>query len=237
VMKCPHPTRSKWRDSTAQQIQQYCHTESDPRLLDILQDGIIRYHRNLPPINPDQYPATYRTLIMQQNSIGWDHLYRGRWSHEWTTLQDEYARRQGHGPSSTSHSWIVGVGRLLIDQWLILWKLRNEQRHGADQARHSQIRETVLRNELQQLYTYKSQVCPIDSHIFHESEELHWNQSNNLAHIQNWITIHKDAIMASVVMAKRLGIQRNRTLLEYPAFNPIAPARDPPGLAAGGFSD
>ena len=237
VITCPHPTRSQWRDSTTQKIQHYHCEDSDPHLLDILRDGLSRYHRNLPPINSELYPLPYQTLIRQQNKIGWDHLYRGRWSHEWTTLQDEYARRQGHTPSDPSTSWILGIGRLLIDQWMVLWKLRNEQRHGVDQARHSRIRELVLRNELEQLYAYKSEVCPNDSHIFHDSAEAHLNQNQNLDHIENWIAIHKEAIMASAAMAKRLGIRRNRTLIEYPAFNPIAPARASPSLAAEGSSD
>jgi hypothetical protein len=228
VITCPHPTRSIWRDSITKKILQYRPKESNPYLLDILRDGISRYHRNLPPINPAQYPLPYRTLIERQNSIGWDHLYRGRWSHEWTNLQDDYARRQGHTLAATSATWLLGLGRLLIDEWLVLWKLRNEQRHGRDQAKHSQIRELVLRNELQHLYTYRTQVCHIDRHIFHESAEMHLTQNNNLDNIETWIAVHKEAILASTAMAKRLGIRQNRTILEYPAFNPIAPAREPP---------
>ena len=235
IITCPHPTRSVWRDITTQKILQYRNDESDPHLLDILRDGISRYHRNLPHINPQQYPMKYRILIEQQNRIGWDHLYRGRWNQEWSLLQAEYARRQESNIPMTSTQWILGIGRLLIDQWLVVWKLRNEQRHGVDQARHSRIREHALRNELQKLYTFKSQVCPADHHIFHASAETHINQSKNLDQIENWIAVHREAILASSAMAKRLGIRQNRTIREFPAFNPIAPAREPPSISAGGL--
>ena len=235
VMTCPHPTRSSWRDSTIQKISHYRIDESDPYLLDILRDGLSRYHRSLPTIDPQQYPLKYRRLILHQNRIGWDHLYRGRWCHEWSTLQAAFDQRQHMASHATVDKWILGIGRLLIDQWLVVWKLRNEQRHGIDEARHSRIREQVLRAELHQLYGYKNQVCPIDSHIFQESAEVHLHQANNLDTIENWIAVHKEAIFASSVMAKRLGIRHNRTLREYPAFNPIAPNREPPSLPAEGL--
>ena len=127
----------------------------------------------------------------------------------------------------------------MIDQWMALWKLRNEQRHGADQARHSRIREHALGNELRTLYSFKDQVCPLDTNIFYDSVEAHMQHNPNLDQIETWISIHKDAILASSALAQRLGIRRNRTLCEYPAFNPIAPAREPPreppSLTAGGL--
>jgi ribonuclease HI len=236
VIKCLHPTRRIWRDNTTQKLFHYRPEESDPHLLDILRDGISRYHSNHPLPNPQQYPRRYHVLIRQQNSIGWDHLYRGRWCKEWDTLQTQYRQHQNHAPPTTiSSTWTLGIGRLLIDQWLALWKLRNEQRHGVDQARHSRIREHALRHELQKLYTFKSQVCPIDNHIFQASAEAHLHHTPNLDHIETWIAVHKEAIQASAAMAKRLGITQNRTIREYLAFNPIALVREPPSLPAGGL--
>jgi hypothetical protein len=173
-------------------------------------------------MNPNQYPAKYDQLIRDQNKIGWNHLYRARWSNEWNTLQGHYLRhRGGTEPQVTDLTWVVGLGRILLNQWLDVWKLRNEQRHGIDQARQSRIREQALQTELRSLYSYKTKVCPSDTSIFHESAEAHLTQHPNLDSIETWIAIHKDAIKASSDIANRLGIRRNRTLHEYPAFNPI----------------
>ena len=95
VMTCPHPSRGSWRDSTTTKIMQYLPATSDPYLLDILRDGLTRFHRQVPQMNPNQYPAKYDQLLRDQNNIGWNHLYRGRWCNEWNILQGQYLQQRG----------------------------------------------------------------------------------------------------------------------------------------------
>ena len=119
-------------------------------------------------------------------------------------------------------NWILAIGRILIDQWLQLWKQRNADRHGEDNKKHSQLREQLLHAELQEIYTYQHQVCPSDKNLFYATAEDHIRHHPNHDTLENWIHTNKGAIIASVAQATRLGISRNRTLQEYPAFNPIS---------------
>lgn len=225
VITCSHRSRLSWRDSTMRKISQYEPNKSDPHLLDILRDGLCRLHRELPSLPPDEYPEKYRSLIQSQNRIGWEHLYCGRWSNEWVKQHAQYSVRNGQpGTEKESSTWLLRLGRMLIDQWLLLWKLRNDQRHGKDQAHHTQLREHILHSELRELYEYKTRVCPADRSLFHGSAAEHIERHPKLEAIEDWIQAHRDAILASTILANRLGISRNRTLQEYPAFNPIAPA-------------
>ena len=223
VITCSHASRLPWRQTTIHKITHYARAKSDPILLDILRDGLTRFHRTLPLLSPADYPPRYSQLIVSQNSIGWDQLYRGRWSIQWTMQQDQYLERKqdGQDPRQGPSAWLIGLGRLLIDQWLQLWQLRNEQRHGKDATRFGQVQEQAIHSRLQELYKYRLEVCPEDKHIFHSSPEEHLAQHNNLDAIENWILTYKDAILASAGLAQKLGISRNRTLHEYPAFNPI----------------
>ena len=192
--------------------------------MDILRDGLVRFHRNLEQHVPSNaYPATYRTLIDEQNMIGWDQVYKGRWSREWGRLQESYARRQqGPHERQLGKTWVMGVGRLLIDQWLKVWTMRNADRHGVDLAMQMTIRERVVFSKLEELYTYKDRVCPTEQSLFYANVEVHRAQTPSLDAIENWILTFKEAIVASASQAARLGITRNRTITEYPMFNPIS---------------
>lgn len=197
-------------------------TASDPYMMDILRDGVSRFHRNLEKIDPTCYPPKYHALIRNQNSIGWDHVYRGRWAKEWMLLQHQHqssltTTEQTRSPSQ----WIIGLGRLMIDQWLQLWKLRNTQRHGHTLLAQSQLRGRILQSELQELYEYRQKVCPTDTHMFYASATEHLSQHPSLEAIESWIQSHRSAILASTEQAQRLGITGNRSLDEYLTLNPI----------------
>ena len=208
---------------TIQKVQSHQPAISDPILIDIIHDGLLRFHRRIELIDPSQYPDRYHRLIQTQNIIGWDQLYRGRWSLEWRKMHNEYA--QSLGPdrqTAQGQSWLLSMGRLLIDQWLALWKLRNTERHGKDEQQQHEVRLRTLKSELHELYQYRNQVCPADRYIFYQNVETHLEHHSSLNHLEDWITIHRDAIKASVHQANTLGLRRNRMILDYPTFNPIA---------------
>ncbi len=206
-----------------QKISAYNHAESDPYQLDILREGLTRFHRQLGSMTADQYPNKYHSLIQQQNQIGWDQLYRGRWSKEWPNLQTQYQRTR---TTNNTTKWMIGLGRLLFYCWLELWKLRNEQRHSKDATAQHLQRAQILQSELRQLYEYKFKVCPTDAHLFHNTVEQHIADHPSLDTIETWILTNKAAIIASAEQATRMGITRNRLLDEYPAFNPVATVGD-----------
>ena len=222
VIVCSYVSRSAWRSRTLHLICSYQSNQSDPYFLDILRDGVSRYHHQLPPPQVTQYPQRYQHVITTQNKIGWDQVYRGRWSKTWISAQEAYQRRTSKNANSTL--WMLGLGRLLIDQWLLVWHLRNEQRHGTDQLRHSQLQAQILHSQMRELYSYRHKVLPCDQHIFQESLESHIFNSS-LDALESWIQTYQAAIQASLAQAIRRGRLQNRMITEYPAFNPIVRAR------------
>ena len=106
---------------------------TDLVLLDILRDGLTRWHQSLPSLEIQQYPQEYSALITSQSAIGWDHLYRGRWSKEWSKLQQSYLKKNSlTSPKCTGKHWVLAAGRHLIDRWFKVWDARNKARHGVD---------------------------------------------------------------------------------------------------------
>lgn len=221
VIICNHQSRRQWRTLTLNKIRRFQQdNRADPFLMDILHDGLSRFHNQLDSIQLRHYPVKYHALIRTQNSIGWDQLYRGRWCQHWAVLHTDYIQSPQDSPSMTGRTWVRSLGRLLIDRWLILWSLRNEQRHGADQQNQSRIHKERVTEELTALYSQKDRVCPSDRHIFYENIQMHVQQHPSTAALEDWINTHKTAIKASADQAARLGIQRNRPIHEYPMFNP-----------------
>ena len=197
----------------------------------------MRYHRRLDNIPDIQYPPRYHQLIHTQNTIGWGQVYKGRWSKEWGRLQAQYTHRNALADTRRGHPWALTLGRLMIDQWLEVWSIRNNERHGKDKEQYNQVRLQAAHAELTALYRYKDQVCPSDRSLFYESVEEHLFHQSSIEQIEEYIKINRAAIKASVNQANSLRIPRNRTLLEYPMFNPITrPSQQaslPAGLSAG----
>ena len=221
VIQCRHNSRQEWRGHTIHKVCHHLLQESDPVLIDILHDGLLRYHNNLPLLPTTNYPERCHALINAQNKIGWDQLYKGRWSHEWRRVQNHYHTQQAPGKKTMpGQQWTLSFARLLIDQWMKLWHIRNEQRHGKDEAQRKEVRRQLLTEALHELYTYKDKVCPVDRHIFYPTVADHLQDRQSLAMIEDWIHTYSDAIKTSSQHAITLGITQNRALDDYPTFNP-----------------
>ncbi len=111
--------------------------------------------------------------------------------------------------------------------------MRNADRHGQDLASQEALRRQIATSQLQELYEFRSKVCPSDFHLFHDSVEGHLQQ-HSISAVEDWINSYKNAIPASAQLASQLGgIRRTRLLTDYPTFNPIGRPRQQASLPAG----
>ncbi len=63
--------------------------------------GLVSYFQSitLDRSEFEQWGPSYLNLIQLQDTIGWDHFLRGKLSHEWANLQQDYSYRTQ--PNST----------------------------------------------------------------------------------------------------------------------------------------
>ena len=233
VIICPATTREDWRRTTLAMIKKVKLHRSDPMLKTLIQDGLNSFHNNNGGLNDETYQAQYRTLIQQQNALGWDQLYRGRWSKEWSKLHGMYAGRQPTWDSQEQDGkrWVAYLGTMLLQRWMKLWTLRNQERHGADQQAQHRHRYTILMKELTTLYELRNEVAPRDRSIFFSSATQHMEARPDLNTIEDWINTHRTAIIASAQQARQHGIQRNRTIKEFFKRSTNIPDKGPPAQA------
>ena len=86
-------------------------------------------------LNPDDYIIPVRPIIIQQNAIGWRHLFNGRFGKAWSVYQDQYYKSQPSQSSkhmATGEKWQVSIILYIWDKWFTLWQQRNQEVHGHD---------------------------------------------------------------------------------------------------------
>lgn len=236
VILCAAASRASWRSILLNNLRKRDDSRSDPILLDILQDGIRHHFRSI-PLAVEAYPPAYHEVIHTQNAIGWDQLFKARWSRHWVSCQNRYRdQKADHSLAKPGDKWAVQMGHLFLTSWLELWKIRNMERHGQDQAQQETIKRTTILADLTELYTMKHEVCPADRNIFYDSIADHLQRHPNLSQLEDWIVLYRDAIRSSVKTARQLGLLRNRTLLDYPMFNPATLPGQRASLTAGALS-
>jgi hypothetical protein len=114
----------------------------------------------------------------------------------------------------------------LMERWLQLWKVRNEERHGRDLNERSRVRQEILRHELNELYTLRNDVAPADRTLFFPTIDQHIRTRPTLDALEDWILSHRATIIASAGQARRHGIQRNRNIAEFFTTRQNTAARD-----------
>jgi len=102
-----------------------------------------------------------------------------------------------------------------MERWLLLWKIRNEERHGRDLNERSRVRQEILQHELNELYALRHEVAPVDRTLFFPTIEQHSRARPTLDALEDWILSHRATIIASASQARRHGIQRNRNIEEF----------------------
>jgi hypothetical protein len=216
LFQCPAESREQWRQTTIRKLQHSGNAScTQTELCNILIAGLqCAFRDTCESLPAEQFPPTYSSLIAAQNKIGWPQLFRGRWAKEWSSIASQDAGPLNQDPQL----WVKHRGRILLNQWWELWKLRNTERHDLMQetARH-RLRSTV-ESHLAELYNLRDQIMPVDRSIFpFATVQDHINHSSNWDLIIQWCIEQKPAILASQKQAQARGIAQNqnvRTLLQ-----------------------
>ena len=196
VMRCSNLDRDKWRAEMKAKMEETLHQlQTDPGLTRIFMEGVHKWLQGAETLQVDQYPQKFRTLITQQNAIGWRQLFNGRLSREWARHQNEYLylqrlKRQdeaGNSPYALrsgsdrrdGNSWTVAIIGALWEQWFLVWSIRNEAVHGHDQTTRAQQRQTRNRIRLQDIYNRSQEMEPrIRDELLFETADEHLEQSH-----------------------------------------------------------
>jgi hypothetical protein len=92
-------------------------------------------------------------LIRHQEAIGWDHFLRGKLSHHWTLLQQDFVWRTNPSKKFDSEAWLRLIIRPNFTACQDLWTTRNDERHGKDATTKKSLQAAQAERYLRALYT------------------------------------------------------------------------------------
>ena len=163
-------------------------------------------------LHVDLYDDDYRRLILNQNAIGWKHVFLGRFTWDWADQQDDYyATHPGINPKKrrSGERWQVAIiGRTLWEQWYELWCcVRNTYVHGADATQRDLLRT------LRALYAKRKSYEPSAQELL--MKDIWDHETLSTRQIKNWLAIHAPVFRTSYRRAKKVAIAGMKSIRHY----------------------
>jgi len=220
LLSCSTASRVNFRDQTKQKLVKAMKSTlaSDPILWHIIWRGMESvFSESTEGVTKTDFPDQYRTLIDQQNQIGWIHVFRGRWSVEWQKAHESWAIMNPHQCiKRKGKDWISDLGGKLLGAWIDLWTLRNDERHSKTVQDRETTMKAIVRSQMDEIYSYRDRLCPVDKDLIpHVDVDTHMEEASSLEALQDWCIDTYQAVLASVRQATLLGVQRNGRIEDY----------------------
>jgi hypothetical protein len=158
VIRCSSDDCHQWRAALLTHLRLVCTTSLHSRLalVDVLLAGLSCWF-NFEQLDCHDYPASLHTLINDQNTIGWNQLFRGRMVTEWAKLQQQSLVDNGCQTQSLSgRSWVSTVISALWTRFLELWDARNKIVHGVNIHDYTVIQKSQLLDEIKELHSRRA---------------------------------------------------------------------------------
>ena len=148
-------------------------------LISALQTGALAWieQREPPSVEALDLPVNamgdmIRQAYCEQSSLGWNVLFRGFWSNSWRLAQEEQFRMNfSCEAQDTGERWAARAQSWFFDTFLILWKMRNEDEHGADSESQREGRLSKCARSIHRLYDAGKHLSYADRHPFRDSIE------------------------------------------------------------------
>jgi hypothetical protein len=127
LFQCPDISRQCWQSSTTSSLRQRLENNAiNPVLVDIMMASLDSYFQAKPfdysdftEFDNSTHPRRpYYSLIRHQEAIGWDHFLRGKLSHHWTFLQQDFVWRTNPTKKFDSEAWLRLIILLLLHYYL-----------------------------------------------------------------------------------------------------------------------
>ena len=225
ILRCPDPERQQWRQTLIKKISETCrkqHTYAP--LQKLLLDAVTQwlYPGQEPHDEPQcaNYADELQPLIEAQTRIGWRQLFNGRFCKQWSEIQNVHLNHiRQHLPTknNTGHKWQVAIITVIWEEWHDLWKMRNADVHGKDEATRAIAEKREVSRRLSMIYEKRNHMEPSAQALLFPDIRTHLEQPPWV--IQNWITINGPVFVASLRNVKTRAIQNVRSIRSY--FAPV----------------
>ena len=214
ILKCPHRSRSEWRTSFLIALRKRCdQLDTQPYIQEILLDGVEAWFSET-QIDATKYPDRFSNLIRQQNSIGWRQVFNGRFSTEWSSLQDYHLFQTGKSSKTrTGTLWTVSITICIWDNFKTVWTTRNEIIHGHDDTTRNAAKRRIAQANIRRIYDKRNQLMPNDQQHLFDNIDTHLQKPTRS--LINWYNTYQPMFSHSIKEAQRRSLLGVRSLRHY----------------------
>ena len=168
-------------------------------------------------VNPaSNIPNEQIRLMARQNAIGWKQLLLGRFSQDWSDIQEAYYATMLNpklGKKRTGLRWQKAIITEIWTQWLIVWEIRNKDLHGATETTRARAEREEVERTLRDVYDLRKQMEPSVQQLLCRDIADHF--AKPLWFNKNWLAIHGPLVKQSIKHAKKKAIQGVRSIRQY----------------------
>ena len=230
IIRCQGTPRAEWRRCFWSAIDKF-HTEyqTAPLLRHVFCSALEEWFQAEidVEVSPILFPVDVRKLLIEQNAIGWRQLFSGRFSIEWSRVQQEYYSKHrtkpGHVKNRDGSKWQVKLNSLMWDQWRSVWTMRNSDVHGLDQVTRARAARAAMERDLREVYDQRHHLEPQVESLLHINEHEH--RSRTVSTNRNWLAVNLPIIRRSVrrvTQRSARGMQSLRTFFTTVATDPLS---------------
>ena len=226
---CPAISRQQWRkDCQSNMLQALNKFDTAPPIQSLLLDALDALMHGKPLESITIHPLV-EEVAEAQAQVGWHQILKGRFVSEWKQAQERYYRgtiRSNpttdvsnheepnqthlatgtpiHDKKRTGEIWMTNVITTWLQQWLNLWKMRNEDRHGRDDDTRRQARDNQTIHEATLFYNeHATRVNPTLQWLF--EIPLTTRTQGNISNLRIWLRTWKPVVEKSYTTALETG--------------------------------
>jgi hypothetical protein len=236
VIRCSSAECQQWRAALLTHLRLVCTTSLHSRLalVDVLLAGLSCWF-NHTQLDCNDYPASLHTLINDQNTIGWNQIFRGRMVTEWAALQQQSLSDNGcQTPSLSGRSWVATVVSTIWMRFFELWNARNQIVHGVHLNDVTVIQKSKLLDELRELHSRRASFHRSDLPflIAQHDDEAHkideFVAQNYVSTLRTWLRMWKPTFAAGAKLAAAQAVSGTGRIYDhFPVVHRVIRNRDP----------
>jgi hypothetical protein len=148
---CPAKPRREWRKQCQGNLLKLLNSLDTAQPLQQLYLDAMDVLINGKPIKSIPVDPAVAHVAEAQAQIGWHHILKGRFVHHWSEVQAQYLGSKATN-TANGDTWITKLITGWFQEWLKLWKSRNDDRHGKDYESQQQAKDGQNFRNLQLFY-------------------------------------------------------------------------------------
>jgi hypothetical protein len=218
IPRCEAVSRAEWRLTWAQKIESFHERHNtSPLLRHVFREAMRQWMDAAitDVVAPCLFPPEVRSLILQQNDIGWRQILRGRFTNEWQRIQNDYYFRHRSKAKfrRTGIMWQKQFILTIWELWYEIWEMRNVHVHGDTAATRAQAVRRDTERQLTAIYASRNLLEPRVQELLAPDLETHLQRPANVT--RNWLAITAPVVKDSMRRVKRLALRGVRSIRSY----------------------